>query len=98
MGRGRAKAKRVTSVRELTGPPLIAVPDLTGLTLPEAVSVAGPLGLSLVSATGEPPLALTGLITAQQPAAGTRVSPGTVVTISTTRTSGPDGLSPSLVS
>ena len=98
MGRGRAKARLATPLPELKGAAPVAVPAVTGLTVPEGVSVAGPFGLSLVSASGESPLVLTGLVTAQRPAAGTTVPPGTAVTIWTTGPDGPDGLSPSLVS
>lgn len=98
MGRGRAKAKLATPMRELAGAALVAVPAVTGLTVPEALMVAGPFGLSLVSVSGEPPLALTGLITAQRPAPGTTAPPGTALTIWTTGPDGPDGPSPSLVS
>lgn len=75
----------------------VTVPGLVGLTVPEAVSVAGPLGLALMGAKGESPASLTGSITAQRPPLGTAAPAGTAVTIWTGEPDGTAGSMTSLV-
>lgn len=76
----------------------VTVPALVGLTVPEAVSIAGPLGLALMGAKGESPVTLTGSITAQRPPLGGVALAGTAVTIWTGEPDGTAGSMASLVS
>lgn len=81
-----ARVSRGTAVRLRTAalPTLIAVPDVTGGDVGAARGLLGAVGLAL---RGNP--ADDAQVTDQEPAAGTKVSPGTTVTV-TLDPAGPD--------
>ncbi|APU15030.1 MULTISPECIES: PASTA domain-containing protein [Actinoalloteichus] len=90
MGRGREKAKQEKAARRWDS---VAVPDLLGLTAPEAERIGAELGLR-VTAPGddpEPVEELSGTVVRQHPAAGVLVARGSRVIVSTTGSGGEAG-------
>ncbi|MBO0839993.1 MAG: PASTA domain-containing protein [Sciscionella sp.] len=58
----------------------MTVPDLSGLSVDEAIAIAARLELSLVTADGQP-LTGPGLITSQQPAPGELLARHSAITV-----------------
>jgi hypothetical protein len=67
-----------TTLPDVVVPGVVSVPELSGLTLAEARGVLGEAGLEIVAHPGDIEDAI---VMAQEPAAGTEVDEGTVVTV-----------------
>ncbi|MCA2216653.1 PASTA domain-containing protein [Jidongwangia harbinensis] len=86
MGRGRAKAQQTRTARLDT----VVVPDLLGLTAPEAAGLGERAGLRVLGPDGDAasPAELQGPVVRQRPEPGVVTRRGSVVVV---RTAGPGG-------